>query len=229
MTHFHRWKNASAALMAMAITTGAIAPMFAPTPASAQLLRGQNGQYNQYNRSISIPSGVTIPITYEKDRIVVTPDETTSLTVRVARNIIDRSGNVLIPEGSEIIGQIEPARNSDRGVRFVARELVLNDGNRISINATSRVNNRREKIKKGASTDRILTDAAIGAGAATAISLLTGNRRVEVLEPIGGAAAGALASTLLRRKEADVIVIQPRSGELDVTLRSNLLLSRSYY
>lgn len=242
MTRLNGWKFGTAALMAMAMTTGAIAPMFAPTPASAQLLRGgqndpynngsyNNGQYNngQYNRSISIPTGVRLPVTYEKDRVVVTPDETTSLTVKVARNIIDRNGNILIPEGSEIKGQVEPAnRNSQKGARFVGQELIFPNGTRYSIDATSQTVTRTETIKKGANTGKILTDAAIGAGAASVIAIVTGNHKIEPIEPILGAGAGAAASVFLRRKEAKVVVIEPRKGDLDVTLRSNLQLSSRY-
>lgn len=222
MTRFHRWKSGTAALMSMAITTGAIAPMFAPTPATAQQIFRNQSQ----SRTVSIPAGVTIPLTYEKDKIVVTPNESTSLTLRVARNIVDRSGYVLIPEGSEIIGELRPAtRNRQQGSRFEARELVFPNGERQDINATSQIVTRKETIKKGAETGRILTDAAIGAGAASVISLLTGNRRIETLEPIGGAAAGAAASVLLRKKEVEVVTIDPQN-DLNVTLRSNLVVYR---
>lgn len=230
MTLFNGWKFGTAALMAIAMTTGAIAPMFSPTPASAQLLRGsgQNGSNNgQYNRSISIPSGVKFPVTYEKDKIIVTPDETTSLTVKIARNIIDRNGNILIPQGSEIKGQVEPAnRDSQKGARFVTQELIFPNGNRYTIDATSQTSTRTETISKGTNTGKILTDAAVGAGAASIIGLITGDHKIKALEPILGAGAGAAASVLLRRKEAKVVVLEPRNGDLDVTLRSNFQLSR---
>jgi hypothetical protein len=71
-----------------------------------------------------------------------------------------------------------------------------------------------------------LTDAAIGAGAASVIALLTGNRSIEVLEPVAGGAAGAAASVLLRKKQQTVISIDPQQ-DLNITLRSNLLVSRS--
>lgn len=221
MTRFIRWKYATAALMSMAVSTGAIAPMFVSTPASAQRIYGQS-------RSVSIPSGVTFPVSYQKDKVVVNPGETLPLTLTVATNIIDSGRNVLIPAGTQIVGQLQPVtRNNKKGVQFVAQELVYSSGQRQYINASSSVITRTETISKGADTGRILTDAAIGAGAATAISLITGDRRVQVLEPVGGAAAGAAASVLLRKKQADVFVLKPEQ-DLNVILRSNLVVPRSY-
>ncbi len=236
MTRFFNWKSGCAAFMATAITTGAIAPMFAPNAATAQtpdlFRRGQTNQptnqpTSQYNSgTISIPAGVTIPVTYEKERILVTPDETTAVTLKVARNIVDSNGNLLIREGTDIKGRIEPAtRNNVKGSRFVAEELILSDNNKVAIDANSPIVTRRETIKKGANTGRVLTDAAIGAGAASVIALITGNRRIETLEPVGGAAAGAVASILLRKKQVEVVSIDPEN-DLDVTLRSNLVLNR---
>ncbi|WP_414582721.1 conjugal transfer protein TrbI [Scytonema sp. PCC 10023] len=228
MTHLNRWKTGTAALMAMAMTTGAIAPMFVSAPASAQSIF--RGQTQTQSGTVSIPAGVTLPVTYDKDKIVVTPDETAPIKLKVARNIVDRAGNVLIPEGTEIDGQLQPiTRNGVKGTYFVAQELLLPNGNRQSINATSQIITRKETISKGAKTGTILQDAAIGAGAASVISLLTGNRRIEALEPILGAGAGAAASVLLRRNKADVLVVEPQRGDLNLVLRSNLLVSRGYY
>lgn len=230
MTHLNRWKTGTAALMAMAMTTGAIAPMFVSAPASAQsIFRGQTQTQTQTG-TVSIPAGVTLPVTYDKDKIVVTPDETAPIKLKVARNIVDRAGNVLIPEGSQIDGQLQPiTRNGVKGTYFVAQELLLPNGNRQSINATSQIITRKETISKGAKTGTILQDAAIGAGAASVISLLTGNRRIETLEPILGAGAGAAASVLLRRNKAEVLVVEPQRGDLNLVLRSNLLVSRGSY
>ena len=223
MTCFRRWKSGTVAVMAMAVTTGIVAPIFASVPATAQLIREQNGEYNG---TISIPAGVTIPVTYDKNRVVVTPNETTPLKLRIARNIVDRNRKVLIPEGTEIQGQLEPAtRNSEKGSRFVAQELVFSNGDRQSIDASSRIITKKQKITKGTNTGTVVQDAAIGAGAASLIAVITGNHRVHAIEPILGAGAGTAASLLLRRKEAEVVVIDPQRGDLNLTLRSNLQLS----
>lgn len=220
MTGFYRWKSGTAAFLALSITTAAAAPMLVSTPATAQAIFGQQ------SRGISIPSGVTLPVTFEKDKVVVTPDETSDLTLKIASDIIDSNRNVLIPRNSELVGELEPATfDGEKGSRFVARQLVFPDGRKQNIDATSAVVTNKETIKRGSSTGKILTDAAVGSAAASLIALLTGNNKIETLEPIAGAAAGALASIFLRRKQVEVVVIEPEK-DLNVTLRSNLLLSR---
>lgn len=225
MTRLNYWKSGAAALMALTVTSGTVAPMIAFVPAA-------NAQFIDQTRRVSIPTGVTFPVTYEKDQVVVSRGETVSLTLRIANNIVDSNRRVLIPAGTEVVGQLEPVyyngnfsqdrndQNNVRGVRFIARELVYPSGNRQSINASSQTITRVEKIRKN-DTGKILTDSAIGAGAATVISLLTGNRRIEILEPVGGAAAGALTSVLLRKKEVEVFVVRPQQ-DLRLALNSNL-------
>ncbi|BAY32540.1 hypothetical protein NIES2107_44290 [Nostoc carneum NIES-2107] len=229
MTRLYRWKSGTAALMSMAITTGAIAPLFASAPASAQ--------YNiNQSRTVTIPANVTFPVTYEKEKVIVKPGERMDLTLKIASDIVDSNRNVLIPRGTDVVGRLEPVNlgsvyssdrnnNNNQGVRFVAQELVFASGRRQQISASSRTYSQVEKISKGTDTGSILTDAAIGAGAATLISLVTGNRKIEVLEPLIGAAAGAGASVLLRKNQADVFVLRPEQ-DLGITLNSRLLLSR---
>jgi hypothetical protein len=210
--------------MAITIT---VTPMMAFTPANAQYTIGQT-------RTVTIPANanVSLPVTHEKERVVVLRGETLKLTLKISNDIIDNRRNILIPRNTEVVGQLEPvyfdnrSRNNDnvRGVRFVARELVFTDGRPSQlINASSQIITRTETISKNDSS-KVLTDAAIGAGAATAISLITGNRRVEVLEPLGGAAAGALASVLLRKQQVEAFVLRPEQ-DLRLGLNSNLVIN----
>jgi hypothetical protein len=215
------WKSTGAALMTIAINTGAVIPWLIPNPAQAQF------NFNQ-PRTITIPANVTLPVTYEKEKIILQPGERIPLTLRIANDIMDSNRNILIPVNSEVTGELTPVNlggNNRRGVRFVATELVFPNGKTQPISANSRTITKTETITKGSNTGQILTDAAIGAGAATLIALVTGNKKVEVLEPIGGAAAGALASVLLRKNRADVFVLRPEQ-DLAITLTSNLVLSR---
>jgi len=226
-----QWKFRTAALMTMAITTTGVIPMIALAPANAQY---NIGQPRTQSRTVTIPANanVTFPVTYEKEKVVVTRGETLDLTLKISNDITDSQRNILIPRNTEVVGRLEPAyfngtnRNKDniRGVRFVARELVFPSGVRQPINASSQIVTRTEKISKKNSS-RVLTDAAIGAGTATAISLITGNRKVEILEPLGGAAAGALASVLLRKEQAEVFVLRPEQ-DLRLGLNSNLVIDR---
>ncbi|MEH2384737.1 MAG: conjugal transfer protein TrbI [Nostoc sp.] len=231
MTRRHQWKSRTAALMAMAVTTSVISPLFSLTPANAQYRIGQDriGQYG----NVTIPSGVAFPVTYEKETITIAPGETKSLTLRIANDIIDKNRNVLIPAGTKVIGQLESvdlnsySRDTDdnkgKGVRFVAQELEFSNGQRQSINATSRTYTRTERVTQGPSTNQVLTDAAIGGGAGLLGSLITGNHRIDDLKPVIGAGAGAGASILLRKKQVNAFVLRP-GQDLKLTLNSNLNL-----
>jgi len=233
MTRLHQWKYGTAAFMAMAVTTSAISPLFNLAPANAQYI-GQNrtGQYG----NATIPSGVALPVTYEKETITIAPGESKSITLRIANDIIDRNRNVLIPAGTKVHGRLESVDldsysrdtintddNQGKGVRFVAQELEFSNGQRQSINATSRTYSTTQKVTQGPSTNQVLTDAAIGGGVGILGSLVTGNRRIDDLKPVLGAAAGAGASVLLRKKEVNAFVLRPEQ-DLKITLNSNLNL-----
>lgn len=221
MASFHRWKTGTAAFLAIAISTGTIAPLFSFNRANAQVIFGEP-------RRVSISAGATLPVTYKKDKIVLAPDETLPLNLKLASDIVDRNGNLLIPKDTEISGELRPTddRRSDKGSQFIAQELIFSNGERLSIDAASDVVTRTEKIKKGSDSSKILQDAAIGAGAAAVLELLTGDRDIDILGPVAGAGAGALASVLLRKKTVEVVVINPEK-DLDVTLDSDLVISLS--
>lgn len=225
MTRLHQWKSGTAALMTMAIATSTVIPMIAVAPANAQYNIGQS-------RTVTIPSGVNFPVKIKDDKVTVKPGDTKSLTLRIANDIIDSNRNILIPRNTEVVGQLEPVnlgsysrdRDYGQGVRFVARELVFSNGQRQSINATSQTFSTTERVSQGPDSSRVLTDAAIGAGAGLLGSLVTGDRKINDLKPIIGAAAGAGASIVLRKKEGDAFVL--RNQDLRLTLNSNLVLYR---
>ncbi|AFZ03016.1 hypothetical protein [Calothrix sp. PCC 6303] len=212
MKRFHRLKTGTVTLMAMMMSTSAIAPLLILSPANAQFRTAQNR-----TRDITISSGARIPTTYDKDKILVAKGETTDITLKVASNITDSQGNILIPRDSKIKGKIQPSnRSSQQGAQFVAREIEYPSGQKQNFNASSDVITRTEKVQRGAKTGEILTDAAYGAGAAALISLVTGNKKIEVGELLGGGGAGALASILLRKSNSELISIDPQN---DLTLR----------
>ena len=212
MSSFNSWKSGTAALMALAITS-ATAPLLTITPASAQI-------FSRPSTQLSIPTGTSIPVRYEKaEKIVVTPTETMPVTLTVAANVVNRSGRVLIPAGSQVIGELQPA---NKGSQFVARELVTSQGRRQPIDATSRVISQTQ-VRQGANTGNILKGAAAGAAAAAALEGLTGNRKIGVGDILIGTGVGAAGGAVLGRTKADVVVINPDT-DLDLTLRSNLAL-----
>lgn len=212
MSSFTSWRSGTAAIMAVAIATGTTAPLVITNPASAQLF--------PQSTQITIPTGTSIPVRYdEAEKIVITPTETMPVTLKVAANIVNRSGSILIPSGSLVVGQMQPANG---GSQFVARELVTYQGRRQPINAASDVINTTQ-VSRGASTGNILKGAAVGAAAAALLGLLTGNNSIATGEVLIGTGVGALGGLVLGRKKADVVVVDPDT-DLDLTLRSSLAL-----
>ncbi len=218
-------------LMILTMGTALIAPIVNTNSASAQLFPTQterrypsgrsnspNNRTNYNYRSRVIPNGTVIPLEYEKEKILVTENETVDITLTVAANIRDRNRNTLIPYGTEVVGKIEPNGN---GSHFVAEELVFSDGTTRYINANSKTVTRRETVKKGTDVDDILLGAAIGGGAAILLGEIFGDINIE--EVLGGAGVGALAGWLLGGKTVELVSIDPNS-DLDITLRSDLAL-----
>lgn len=209
-------RSTAAAILALGITLGTSAPLVVATPAVAQRLSQLD--------SVRIPSGSVIPVTYEKDKIVITPDETADLTLRVAQDIRTAQGRVLIPAGSEIVGQLEPVtRGNRKGTQFVARELIVSRRQRYRIDGISGIITRTERVQKGASGGSVAQGAALGAAAAAALGGITGDRAIATEEVLGGAGIGALAGVFLGRRNVEVIVIRPQE-DLAIRLRSDIVL-----
>lgn len=209
--------------IALAMSASIVAPIFSLAPAQAQLFPSDNRSNNVSRRAV-IPEGTEIPVMYDEEKILVTKEETAPLTLQVAANVRNRSGDILIPYGSEIIGELRPAKG---GSQFIAEKLVINeDGERTierAIDASSDVVTRTEKVKKGASAGDILEGAAIGAAAATILAEILGD--IDIEEVLGGGGLGALAGWILGDDEAELISIDPNS-DLTLTLDSDLELGR---
>lgn len=151
------------------------------------------------SQSPRLPAGTSIPVQYASaKRIIVAPTETAPLTLTVARNVTNSQGTVVIPVGSQVVGQLRPAND---GSQFVASELIVN-GRRTPINASSDVitttRNVRDRDFKA-----ILGGAALGAGAAAVISAVTGD--VDASEVLTGAGVGAAAGANKDRNIRNVI------------------------
>ncbi|MBW4513849.1 MAG: hypothetical protein KME11_01325 [Timaviella obliquedivisa GSE-PSE-MK23-08B] len=216
----NRWKSGTALTLAMSTLSTIAIPLAFIKPATAAPMQVAQRFPDSWRNTI--PSGTEIPVTFDKERIIVTPGETAPIELEVAQDITTSGGTVLIPEGSVIEGELEPTGD---GTQFVAQSLVI-DGrsSRTSIDATSNVITRRETINKR-SDPKILQGAAIGAAAAAVLSEILGS--IDILEVLGGAGLGALASVLIRdREEVEVIVINPQE-DLDLTLQSDFALQNS--
>ncbi|MEH2155919.1 S-layer homology domain-containing protein [Nostoc sp.] len=172
--------------------------------------------------SVTIPQGTAIPVKYDKaEKILVTKDETAPLTLTVSQNVVTQDGSVVIPAGSQVIGQLKPATG---GSQFVAEKLVLTSGQEYQLNATSEVITKTETVKKGTSIGSIIKNTVLGAGAATAVSAVTGDRAIATEEVLGGAGIGALVGLFFGKNSVDLIAIDPNT-DLQMTINQNLLVS----
>lgn len=236
MSNSNPFKSGTAALLALAITSSAVVPLLTAVPAFAQYRspqdrfpqRDQNFPRREQLNNLVIPSGTTIRVRYDREKVVLMPDETVPLTLKVSEAVRASDGTVLIPRDSELSGELRPTY---RGTQFVAKEVTLyrrrvdEQSRPFPINATSNVVTRIEEVKQGANTGSIATGAAIGAGAAAALSAITGDRSIGALEVLGGAGAGALGGLLLNRKTANMVVVYPEQ-DLTVRLSSEFALRR---
>ncbi|MBD2386850.1 S-layer homology domain-containing protein [Cylindrospermum sp. FACHB-282] len=159
--------------------------------------------------AITIPQGTAIPVKYDQaKKILVTKDETAPLTLTVSQNVVTQDGVVVIPAGSQVIGQLKPAKG---GSQFVAQKLVLTTGQEYDLNASSDVITKTETVKKGISTGAIIQNTVFGASAAAAVSAVTGDRAIATEEVLGGAGIGALIGVFFGRNSVDLIAIEPNT------------------
>ena len=173
--------------------------------------------------NVTIPTGTTIPVKYEKDKILVTKDETVPLTLAVDRNITTADGRLLIPAGSEIEGELRPAQG---GSQFVAKTLKMGS-QQMPINASSEVITKTETVRKGINVGNLVKNAALGTAAAAAISAVTGDKAIATEELLLGAGAGAIVNliqTFLGRNSVDLVSIEPDT-DLSLKLGSPLVIS----
>ncbi|MGF1479333.1 MAG: hypothetical protein ACFB4I_07550 [Cyanophyceae cyanobacterium] len=199
------------------IAATAAAPLLS-TGALAQLFPEQRRTPVTTPERVVIPAGTKIPVRYdEAEKILVTKEETVPLTLRVAANVRTRSGTVLIPYDSQVVGQIEPAGD---GSRFVAEEIIIDTNRPQPLDAASEIVTRTEVVEGGASAGDILEGAAVGAAAASVLAVVIGDE-INVEEVLGGAGIGALAGWILGGNEAELVSIDPET-DLALYLRSPL-------
>lgn len=216
------WQSKTAFFMALSMATTTTLPVLLSAPAQAGSAHYRVSQLLEQRIRYSLPSGTEIPVRYdEAERIIIKPDETAEVTLVVASDVRDQRGRVVIPRGSQIEGELRPQRG---GTQFVSEQIVFDEeGDRTqTINATSSVITDTQVLDEKSDPD-LVRGAAIGAAAAAVLSEVFGS--IDVLEVLGGAGLGALASILLGggSDEAEVVIIEPDT-DLDLALQSEFVL-----
>ncbi|MGI0491794.1 S-layer homology domain-containing protein [Alkalinema pantanalense CENA528] len=179
--------------------------------------------YRPTPQQIRIAAGTSIPVRYDQaDRILLGKNEPqpSNLTVTVAQNIVTSSGKVIIPAGSQVEGQLVV---SDGAAQFISKELVMANGTRMALSASSEKITEMEVVRKGASAGTIVKDAALGAAAAAGIAAVTGDRNIKAWEVLTGAGVGAIAGVTLGGDKVELISIKPNT-DLNLELSQDLIL-----
>ena len=135
-----------------------------------------------------------------QDTLYINKGETVKTSLLVAQDISANNGTVLIPAGAVIEGQFVPAEG---GSKFVAQKFTSR-GATVRLQAESALIND-VKDPRETNAGAILTDAGIGGAAGAVLSgILRGN--VQILDILGGAAAGAVIGNVTAPQ---VTVIEP--------------------
>lgn len=173
--------------------------------------------------SIQVPAGTPLPTVYTSaERILVTPEETMTLTLAVTQNVVGWNNQVLIPVNSQIQGRLQP---SGGGTQFIAESLIISGlAQAIPLNASSKVLTHREEIRRGTNVEAILSGAAIGAAAATAIDLIVGDGKVGIGTILMGAAIGAGAGWWTKGQRYTTVLVVDAQNDLNLTLNSAVLV-----
>jgi hypothetical protein len=209
-------RNATRAEVAAFIYQALVSEGDAPAIRSAYIVNGSSVA----SSNLTIPARTTIPVKYEKAKILVTKDETVPLTLVVAANVTSDDGKLLIPAGSEVIGELRPTK---AGTRFVGKTLKIGN-QQISINAASEEITKTETIRKGIKVGNLVKNAALGTAAAAAISAVTGDRAIATEELLIGGGAGVVLSLLqnfVGKNSVELLSIEPNT-DLNLRLLSPL-------
>lgn len=170
--------------------------------------------------ALRIPAGTTIPVRSGGSEVVLRPNTPVPTTLTVAQNIVSSDGTVLIPAGSQVVGQLQPVQG---GAQFVASELVLTSGRRLPLSASANPATDTTGGRRTPSTTSIITGTIVGAGAGAGIGAVTGDREIKAEEVLAGAGVGALAGWLLGGERVSALVLRPNT-DLQLQLTSDLVL-----
>lgn len=158
------------------------------TPQQASLI---SGNYIAGVPSQGLQVRTEIPVFYDvAQKVIVSPQETAPLTLKVAQDIKDSQGNIIIPKGSSIRGELQPQRD---GTQFVAREVMI-DGKNYSLDASSEIITRTISARDP-NLLALARNAVLGAGAAAGLSSVIGDGNITAEKVLTGAAVGTAIET----------------------------------
>jgi len=175
-----------------------------------------------------VPAQTSISAQYDKtQKVYLSPQEPNPVpvTLKVAQAVTDEAGQVLIPKGTPVEGELRIARSGgQQGARFFAERLRLSDDRAVALDATSGLITQTKVVKGGTDVEALLKGAAVGAGAQAAIEAVTGDRQVDAGAVLGNTTAEVLAGVFSGQDQAELFVLDS-SQELSLTLNAQLKLN----
>ena len=192
-------------LTSIAVTALITSPSNAFSSDRSQTKLQANNQTNKlaqvFRSTFNLPVGQAIATKVNRqDTLYINKGETVKTSLLVAQDISANNGTVLIPAGAVIEGQFVPAEG---GSKFVAQKFTSR-GATVRLQAESALIND-VKDPRETNAGAILTDAGIGGAAGAVLSgILRGN--IQILDILGGAAAGAVIGNVTAPQ---VTVIEP--------------------
>jgi hypothetical protein len=189
----------------------------------AQLFRRQPGQTTQapppgcgpQGCQLSIDqtvltTGQVIKARYQgKDAQVLNSGESRAIVLNLVEPVLGRTGQVVVPRGSEIRGDVVPVQG---GGQFIAQQIIVN-GKPYNLAAQSGTIHD-VKDPRETSVGAIAGDVVIGAaGGAVVSQVLKG--RIDIGEVVAGAAAGAIIGNVTAPQA--VVISQNDQFDLQVT------------
>ncbi|MFE1746287.1 AMIN domain-containing protein [Coleofasciculus sp. H7-2] len=164
-----------------------------PDPSSSKSAPIQAPNVPSLNPDVLLPSGTPLSLRYPGDKVLTLRDGVSRQEVLLLEEEIrDRTGKLIAPVGTQVIGRFEIDR---RGSRFITQAISLGGRNFPLLAQSDSLDGNRQL-----SQNRVVRNSAIGA---LAIVLLGGFSGVGLL---GGAAAGAATTYLTAPQTA---IIQP--------------------
>ncbi|MEW5859455.1 MAG: AMIN domain-containing protein [Cyanobacteriota bacterium] len=183
-----------------AVPTTAASPtvVVPPLSAAATVVPSQSAPIQapnvaSLNPDVLLPSGTPLSLRYPGDKVLTLRDGVSRQEVLLLEEEIrDRTGKLIAPVGTQVIGRFEIDR---RGSRFITQAISLGGRNFPLLAQSDSLDGNRQ-----VSQNRVVRNSAIGA---LAVMLLGGFSGVGLL---GGAAAGAATTYLTAPQTA---IIQP--------------------
>lgn len=164
-----------------------------PDPSSSKSAPIQAPNVASLNPEVLLPSGTPLSLRYPGDKVLTLRDGVSRQEVLLLEEEIrDRTGKLIAPVGTQVIGRFEIDR---RGTRFITQAISLGGRNFPLLAQSDSLDGNRQ-----VSQNRVVRNSAIGA---LALILLGGFSGVGLL---GGAAAGAATTYLTAPQTA---IIQP--------------------